>query len=151
MFTNTIISAFFFLFFSGHFPAQDAPAACPSIVPPFNGHYFGNCLKGYVGGTCQFSCNEGFKLNGSASIKCKSDATWSQPPPICSTSDCPSIGSPIGGFSDGTCAPGILNRRCLFSCAKGLKMFGNSSLLCVPGGLWSGTFPRCDNLTATAW
>lgn len=51
--------------------------ACTVIMSIANGIVFG------VWPTLGFSCNDGFKLDGSSSTTCNSNGTWSEDAPTC--------------------------------------------------------------------
>ena len=44
---------------------------------------------GYEGDTCNFTCNRGYKLSGSAQRACQSDGSWSGLPAFCTIMECP--------------------------------------------------------------
>lgn len=43
------------------------------------------------GGRLQFSCNEGYVLQGSSVVECQETGDWSNNPPTCRKSKCPSL------------------------------------------------------------
>lgn len=116
---------------------------CKTTLPPLNGTFNGNCLHGISGGTCQFQCNPGFQLTGSRSIKCLTSGQWDNPKPKCLPKPCPPISSPLNGFSTGECAPGHLNRDCLFTCSTNYRLTGNAMVTCKLDGKWSSIPPSC--------
>ncbi len=54
---------------------------CPSLQSPGNGNV--DVRTGYLDETGTYSCNYGFRLVGSSSVRCKSDYTWSGTAPSC--------------------------------------------------------------------
>jgi len=56
-------------------------AGCPEITPPFHG----SCdpCVGSEGDMVQFSCDEGYQLNGAASTVCLNTSKWTNHPPQC--------------------------------------------------------------------
>ncbi|XP_061093277.1 P-selectin-like isoform X1 [Conger conger] len=105
--------------------------------------------------TCEFSCEEGFELNGPSSTWCNSSGSWSDAMPICEARRCdrqtvPPHGSlhcfhPYEGFS--------FSSSCNVSCEEGFLLNGTASTQCTSLGLWTEPPPhcqaqRCDTLTA---
>ena len=39
------------------------------------------------GDTCSYTCNNGYKLNGSATRTCQIDGSWSDSDPVCERSE----------------------------------------------------------------
>ena len=54
---------------------------CPRLEAPLNGHLDGNDFS--YGSMVRFSCKIGFRLVGSASMRCLEDKTWSGRTPTC--------------------------------------------------------------------
>uniref|UniRef100_A0A3P9P3E7 Selectin P n=1 Tax=Poecilia reticulata TaxID=8081 RepID=A0A3P9P3E7_POERE len=57
---------------------------CPPLSQPENGDL--KCSQGgwEINTTCSFKCNPGFTINGSYTVTCKANRTWSDLKPVCS-------------------------------------------------------------------
>ena len=65
-----------------HFPS----AFCRKPDPPQNGQVIGDKNTYDVGENVSFSCSDTYTLNGSATVTCQNDATWSADTPECEAS-----------------------------------------------------------------
>ncbi|XP_048063014.1 P-selectin-like isoform X6 [Megalobrama amblycephala] len=102
------------------------------------------------GSQCEYSCEEGYELKGSSTIRCTSTTEWSSKPPTCELVQCPELNKPqegemwcnhpMGQFSYGS--------TCEFECEKGYKLRDSSSstLFCGAAGHWNDSQPTCEIL-----
>ncbi|KAG2461450.1 LYAM3 protein, partial [Polypterus senegalus] len=96
--------------------------------------------------TCQFSCGEGFVLEGASHLQCTASGQWSGETPACKVNQCSELTSPlngemacthpIGSFSFGT--------ACSFECGKGYRLKGSEKISCSAEGTWSSEQPKCE-------
>uniref|UniRef100_UPI00398EFB0A P-selectin-like isoform X2 n=1 Tax=Pristiophorus japonicus TaxID=55135 RepID=UPI00398EFB0A len=94
---------------------------------------------------CDFSCAEGFVLNGSDSLQCRANGQWTALTPSCKAVTCQTLtrlergavncSHPIGDFS--------YNSACDFNCAEGFVLNGSDSLQCQANGHWTALTPSC--------
>ncbi|CAM4689954.1 unnamed protein product [Leuciscus chuanchicus] len=97
---------------------------------------------------CEYSCEEGYELKGSSTIRCTSTTEWSSKPPTCQLIQCPELiksqegemqcNHPMGRFS--------YRSTCEFVCKEGYKLRDNSSstLFCGATGRWNDSQPTCE-------
>nr|XP_045005325.1 P-selectin [Jaculus jaculus] len=128
---------------------------CPEISAPEHGNLACSHSLGEfgLGSTCHFSCNEGFKLEGTDNVECTVSGKWSTAPPNCKgvvsvpTSEvlCPTLTSPEQGTMSCRHHHGNfgLNTTCYFGCRTGFTLIGDSALRCRPSGLWTAVTPAC--------
>ncbi|CDR00991.1 unnamed protein product, partial [Oncorhynchus mykiss] len=97
--------------------------------------------------TCQYSCEEGYRLSSSGPVRCTASESWSEQPPTCELVLCselyePGNGSmacshPLGSFS--------YLSTCTFTCEEGYERLAYSSatLQCGASGQWNDSQPQC--------
>ena len=61
------------------FPLE--PVTCPDLDNPGNGAVTVNGTS--PGDTATYSCNTGFELEGTDTVTCGDNGTWSAGPPVC--------------------------------------------------------------------
>lgn len=94
-----------------------------------------------AGMTAEFDCETGFRLNGSRTLKCLDNVTWSGELPTCVRISCPKpsiANSKIiapRGFQYGF--------RILISCDDGYQLEGSVEANCMETGNWSHEMPKC--------
>ncbi|KAL5272410.1 hypothetical protein ACHWQZ_G000568 [Mnemiopsis leidyi] len=96
-------------------------------------------------GVAEFECSTGFTLlSGSLVRYCQPDGKWSGTDPVCVLETCPSL-----QFSKEEKVI-VLRRgerygeKSVMGCAAGSSLHsGQLELHCLPGGVWSGSRPRC--------
>ncbi|KAL2301495.1 hypothetical protein Nmel_010881 [Mimus melanotis] len=98
------------------------------------------------GSRCDFQCNEGYVLEGSASTECLPHGQWSEPVPKCKVIQCEPLSSPEKGSMDCSHGAGIFtyNTSCHFSCPEGWSLNGSRVLECSHSGNWSASLPTCE-------
>ncbi|XP_078074424.1 P-selectin-like isoform X2 [Mustelus asterias] len=99
--------------------------------------------------TCEFSCNEGFAMNGSGRLQCQSNGEWTAHPPSCQAVSCQTLTQPERGAM--RCSHPMGNFRyastCEFSCDEGFTMNGSGRLQCQSNGEWTVHTPSCKAVT----
>uniref|UniRef100_UPI00398F24C8 C4b-binding protein alpha chain-like isoform X1 n=2 Tax=Pristiophorus japonicus TaxID=55135 RepID=UPI00398F24C8 len=102
-----------------------------------------------VGTKITYSCYLGYVfkegiLNGSRSVTCKEDSTWTPLGAICEPRDCGNPGEILNGYSE---APNTtFGGKATFHCNTGYQMVGRKYRLCKSDG-WDGQVPTCDAIT----
>ncbi|XP_051788972.1 E-selectin-like isoform X2 [Erpetoichthys calabaricus] len=96
--------------------------------------------------TCQFSCGEGFVLEGASHLQCTASGQWSGETPACKVNQCSELTRPLNGemacthpissFSFGT--------ACSFECEEGYRLKGSGKISCSAEGTWSSEQPKCE-------
>uniref|UniRef100_A0A915Q664 Uncharacterized protein n=1 Tax=Setaria digitata TaxID=48799 RepID=A0A915Q664_9BILA len=96
----------------------------------------------FVGTVAQFSCGNGFYVDGSRSSICLTSGKWSHSSPKCRALQCPPLvimdfemKAVVTTFRTGGTAR--------FSCSQTHFLAGNRILRCLPHGEWSGIVPQC--------
>ncbi|XP_058556996.1 P-selectin isoform X12 [Neofelis nebulosa] len=129
---------------------------CPELFAPEQGSLACSDTRREfsVGYTCHFSCNKGFKLEGSNDVECTASGKWTAPPPTCkagvvpaplSEVRCPALitleqGTVSCRHGLGTFGP---NTTCYFGCHAGFTLTGGRALRCRPSGQWTAGAPTC--------
>ncbi|XP_037393747.1 sushi, von Willebrand factor type A, EGF and pentraxin domain-containing protein 1-like isoform X6 [Pygocentrus nattereri] len=122
---------------------------CPTLEDPTNGRII--CSGESFGGSCSFSCNDGFHLEGAPEITCTQSAEWSQEKPYCEVVQCSDLTEPLHGFMQCQHPVGRFSHQssCEFSCEDGYTLTGSSSgqLVCEGTGHWNDSRPTCEPVT----
>uniref|UniRef100_A0A6I8SFE9 Selectin P n=1 Tax=Xenopus tropicalis TaxID=8364 RepID=A0A6I8SFE9_XENTR len=119
--------------------------ACPDIPVPEHG--FIKCEDDYgkfqYNSNCSVSCNEGFFLTGSDSLKCTSSGSWSSDVPACEAVQCETLKDPENGHVK--CPEkSEYNSTCSYTCAEGYNLVGLSEVQCLASGDWMSPPPICE-------
>nr|XP_033818197.1 P-selectin [Geotrypetes seraphini] len=101
---------------------------------------------------CEFSCEWGFILNGSASLRCTASGEWTAEIPTCQGVQCGPLVAPAHG---GISCSHILgdfqyNSSCSFGCAEGFFINGPETVLCMASGDWTAPAPSCKAVSCKA-
>nr|XP_004658861.2 E-selectin [Jaculus jaculus] len=122
---------------------------CDAIPQPQHGSV--SCSHSAVGQfafktSCNFSCEDGFLLQGAAQVECTAQGQWTQQIPVCKAFQCEALSKPYRGYMK--CLPGASGAfksgaSCEFSCEKGFELKGSKRLQCDPRGKWDGNKPTC--------
>ncbi|XP_077308736.1 E-selectin-like isoform X2 [Lithobates pipiens] len=94
---------------------------------------------------CNFSCDEGYELNGSRSVFCQKTGEWSDSTPTCLVVSCIDLQIPANGNISCTGENGKSQYKsfCNFSCDEGYELNGTRSVFCQKTGEWSESTPTC--------
>ena len=96
-----------------------------------------------------YFCNEGYNITGISVIDCGLGGKWNfSELPICEPNRCeydPVIS--YGNFKSLNGAVGQVSSIVKVSCDIGYKLRGEETLLCLPSGLWNGTWPKCEPIS----
>ena len=94
-----------------------------------------------VGGSISYSCNHGFKLDGSKVLTCLNNKTWSGQVPACLKISCElprNISNGIVNFSDMDYQANVE-----YMCNDGYSLIGFRTRSCLHSGRWNGKEPSC--------
>lgn len=102
------------------------------------GHFFGDNVT--------IDCHEGFFFNnGSATVICQADGSWSQVEGACQPVECPHPLPLEHGFIIGT--RHVFNASIHFHCEEGFELIGSHVITCQANGDWSEGNPVCQRKT----
>ncbi|XP_067274723.1 L-selectin-like [Pseudorasbora parva] len=131
--------------FSG--PQCQTVVSCEELSAPQHGWMKCSGLYGNhsFNSSCTFSCVGGYKLRGTAEIKCNSSGAWNAPPPSCAVVSCEELSAPQHGWMkcSGLYGNHSLNSSCTFSCVGGYKLRGTAEIKCNSSGAWNAPPPSC--------
>uniref|UniRef100_A0A674B9K2 E-selectin n=1 Tax=Salmo trutta TaxID=8032 RepID=A0A674B9K2_SALTR len=98
--------------------------------------------------TCQYSCEEGYRLSSSGPVRCTASESWSEQPPTCELVLCSELNEPGKGSMACSHPLGSFSylSTCTFTCEEGYERLASSSatLQCGASGQWNDSQP-CKN------
>uniref|UniRef100_A0A8C9B0Z1 E-selectin n=1 Tax=Prolemur simus TaxID=1328070 RepID=A0A8C9B0Z1_PROSS len=122
---------------------------CSAIHQPQNGSV--NCSNSTeefsFKSSCNFTCEEGFMLQGPAQVECTAQGQWSQQIPVCEAVKCDAVHPPPRGLVNYTHSPTgefTYKSTCAFSCEQGFELHGSAQLECTSQGQWTQEVPSCQ-------
>uniref|UniRef100_H2ZPN8 Sushi domain-containing protein n=1 Tax=Ciona savignyi TaxID=51511 RepID=H2ZPN8_CIOSA len=128
----------------------------PRLMVPNNGRK--TCSKAnYAGSQCNFTCNTGYRMEGSSHSMCQDDQTWSHSAPECRPILCfPPHVAPTNGAIRCT-NENVLGSKCRFMCDKDYAVVGPKASFCKKSyyrkddsnGEWSTLPATCQKITCT--
>ena len=131
---------------------------CPPLPDPVNGlvKEFGNRIND----TAEFSCEDGYHLDGADVLTCTGDGSWDPAPPVCQgkqtlfpfnclnllydccTVVCPILVSPMNGQ---VVLSGILpGDTAMYTCNAIYTLEGEELRNCQDDGTWDHSKPACN-------
>uniref|UniRef100_H2Y5C6 Sushi domain-containing protein n=1 Tax=Ciona savignyi TaxID=51511 RepID=H2Y5C6_CIOSA len=121
---------------------------CPAIGAPDNGSIRPTISQqANVGTRVLFTCNDGFRRNGSRDSRCQSNGRWSSSVPTCEPIQCAAPGNvDNGSFEPGTGPYGVSN-TVTYTCSDNYVLEGQVVLTCLVSGEWSHDEPTCNLVT----
>ncbi|CAN9509297.1 unnamed protein product [Ophioblennius macclurei] len=120
--------------------AACVPARCGSPTHIPNGHVRGS-ESGYDS-KVTYECEEGFALNGAATLLCGPDGHWDEAPPRCDLVTCDPPQDISHGFLNGSSFN--FDDVVEYVCFDGYEVVGDPVLRCSAHGTWLGAVPRCQ-------
>ncbi|KAL9972183.1 hypothetical protein ACROYT_G018440 [Oculina patagonica] len=126
--------------------------SCDMLTAPSNGSILGNCESTY-GSVCEFVCDEGYKLDGSATRNCTIDGNnymvWSGTVVTCPVIRCSPVIVDYADPPTGTCTAAdlIYQTQCSFQCPTGRERVGSETITCQLDESWSPAAPECELVT----
>ncbi|XP_022803617.1 sushi, von Willebrand factor type A, EGF and pentraxin domain-containing protein 1-like isoform X3 [Stylophora pistillata] len=129
---------------------------CTSLVAnPGSALRMSSCGNHY-GARCEFSCANGYRLNGSSDVTCvtsddRPPAVWDNLIPTCQSITCPSLPIPTNGGKKGCedTVSELYDTLCSFYCNDGYSLVGSSARRCLENGTWSGETSLCLLITCS--
>nr|XP_060630360.1 P-selectin-like [Anolis sagrei ordinatus] len=96
--------------------------------------------------TCDFSCEDGFQLNGSKTLHCNAAGQWSSHVPFCQGVQCQPLQALAHGNSSCFHIHGEFQYQsnCTFNCDEGFSLLGEGMILCTARGQWTNATPVCQ-------
>lgn len=107
--------------------------------------------KGFdVGGTVEYTCDEGHLLVGPAQRTCLETGFYNEFPPVCKYIECGLPASiPHGNYNLVNGSIGYLS-QVVYRCNDGFEMLGRAMLTCDIDERWNGPPPRCEIIECDA-
>ncbi|CAK8697520.1 unnamed protein product [Clavelina lepadiformis] len=133
-------------------PPTCEPKPCPILTAPRNGSMSCSNENRYAS-ICAFTCENGYVLEGSLALRCRSNEKWNRAPPSCVKPQCqPPPEDLLHGSV--TCTDGHnADSECRFTCNFGYALIGTSMTKCVyqPSlsslAQWNNEPPVCKEIT----
>ncbi|XP_069497399.1 E-selectin-like isoform X1 [Ambystoma mexicanum] len=96
--------------------------------------------------TCDFTCDEGYAMSGSAGLRCAAEGEWTHEVPKCEAVKCPDVKMIEHGIVACSVSNGEFsyNANCEFTCDEGYRLTGATSLQCTVQGEWTAQVPKCE-------
>ncbi|XP_078494089.1 complement receptor type 2-like [Ciona intestinalis] len=99
-----------------------------------------------IGRIANYSCSEGFVIEGPISAQCSRGGMWSNVMPSCSGISCPAQNtSDINIIQSSYQEVWQAGEFVAYSCQPGFAIQGNNDSECLPVGQWSHSPPRCTS------
>ncbi|XP_051954474.1 E-selectin-like [Xyrauchen texanus] len=123
-------------------PLCETAVSCEKLSTPQHGQM--NCSGFYgnhsLNSTCTFSCAGGYKLSGTAELKCNLSGAWNAPPPSCAVECYPLLlfGGGLMNCSEGN---DTYRSTCRVQCPPGHLLLGFAEFSCRTDGTWVFSFP----------
>ncbi|XP_065189555.1 CUB and sushi domain-containing protein 3-like [Sycon ciliatum] len=121
---------------------------CPMTVPaPTDGNVTSGTNDVFI--SRQYTCNDGYKLQGSSHTICLSTGAWSGPTPTCKRITCSaSLVNPTNGRV--TAPANTAFSVSTYSCTPGYELVGHANTICLTSGQWSGQVPTCSKIACSS-
>ncbi|XP_064386053.1 sushi, von Willebrand factor type A, EGF and pentraxin domain-containing protein 1-like [Halichondria panicea] len=131
-------------------PTAAPPTTCSDLIIPTNGMIGYNIETASprpVDTMATYICDTGYTLNGETTRTCGSDGVWSGSTPVCQQKLCSDLTLTNGNIVYSAGSPGnrLIFSTAIYSCNPGYTLTGGSTrVVCVIGGIWSGSTPNCE-------
>ncbi|XP_040594924.1 E-selectin [Mesocricetus auratus] len=96
--------------------------------------------------SCNFTCKQGFVLEGPAQVECSVEGQWIPQFPVCKVVHCSSLEVP-GKMNMSCIGAMVFGTVCEFTCPDEWTLNGSAILTCDATGHWSGMLPTCEGPT----
>uniref|UniRef100_H3AD23 Sushi, von Willebrand factor type A, EGF and pentraxin domain containing 1 n=1 Tax=Latimeria chalumnae TaxID=7897 RepID=H3AD23_LATCH len=116
------------------------PISCGQPNSPSNGQVGGEDYTFQK--QVEYSCNEGFLLEGERSSICLENGSWSGVAPVCRPILCPTPSNVLNGEVIGS--EFSYRKEIQYRCREGYVLEGPSKLTCQVDGMWSDKAPHCE-------
>ena len=117
-----------------------AAITCEKPNNPGNGALAGGSWS--HGAVIVYSCNVGYRLNGTSTRQCTVSGSWSNPAPACNIITCPDLTLPAHSVSSP--ASNTFGSIRTFQCEDGYRLAGQPTVQCTSNGVWIPSIPRCE-------
>ncbi|XP_039548389.1 P-selectin-like isoform X2 [Pimephales promelas] len=124
---------------------------CPELIKPQEGQMQCNHPMGQFSyrSTCEFVCEEGYKLrdNSSSTLSCGATGQWNDSQPTCEIVKCkPGDITPPDHASVQCSDPTDFSyeSQCEYSCEEGYELKGSSTTRCTSTTEWTSKPPTCE-------
>eukprot|EP00117_Sycon_ciliatum_P048173 scpid2370/ scgid5761/ Sushi, von Willebrand factor type A, EGF and pentraxin domain-containing protein 1; CCP module-containing protein 22; Polydom; Selectin-like osteoblast-derived protein; Serologically defined breast cancer antigen NY-BR-38 len=119
--------------------------SCPNPGIPAYGSRVGDEFT--FGSSVSYTCNSGYRLDGSSSARCTSSGAWSSAAPTCVRLDCRDPGTPANG--DRALSSTVVAATVNYTCNVGYVLRGSQQRTCETtrdgrNAAWSASLPVCD-------
>ncbi|XP_022793576.1 P-selectin-like [Stylophora pistillata] len=121
---------------------------CESLQLPPSMRTNGSCSP-LPGNACQFTCERGLNLIGSAVRWCDKDGSWTGMQPRCEVIACPVLSLPTNGVLLGcntNTTEMLYGAECRFSCEDGSVATGSTVRRCTENATWTGIDLQCAGI-----
>ncbi|XP_012938062.1 sushi, von Willebrand factor type A, EGF and pentraxin domain-containing protein 1 [Aplysia californica] len=126
----------------------DAPICSTVTCPDLSGITVTNGQIEYTtnnfGDVVKYTCDEGYKMKGSALQTCLPIGEWGGVIPTCNPVSCGHPGILFNGYSDGW--DFSYSSVVEFSCDLGFMLKGPSEIRCLADGTWDAELPECQEV-----
>jgi len=120
---------------------------CPDPGKPENGLTTPSGAGLHFATTVQFSCNQGYTLQGPTSSTCAGAGTWTNSIPTCQIISCGDPGTPSNSDLEVLSGSGfVYGMTVRVSCHHGYSLRGDSVRRCEADGKWAGIAPTCNQI-----
>ncbi|XP_047481240.1 LOW QUALITY PROTEIN: sushi, von Willebrand factor type A, EGF and pentraxin domain-containing protein 1-like [Penaeus chinensis] len=111
------------------------------LLPDEVAHGTRNIISLRVGGTVRYTCMEGYRMQGAATLNCANDGVWDAAAPRCVQVDCgPAPSAPfVVSHGDYT----VYGSKVSFGCERGYRAEGPEWTTCLQSGSWNNEAPDC--------
>lgn len=133
---------------NGQFPGC-TPITCPALpdtIPNGNAVQGTFCSPGEALKLCQYQCNPGFYVSGSATIICQLSGRWSSDVPVCNRITCRSLFATTTTILKGQCDPGYSGFTCEVACAPRYEPRKPTVLTCLANATYDVDPPECKRI-----
>ncbi|XP_077076849.1 E-selectin isoform X2 [Siphateles boraxobius] len=124
---------------------------CPELIKPQEGEMRCNHLIGRFSyrSTCEFVCEEGYKLgdNSSSTLFCGATGRWNDSQPTCEIVKCKPEDLTPPDHATVQCSDPTnfsYDSQCEYSCEEGYELKGFSTTRCTSTTEWSSKPPTCE-------
>ncbi|XP_076145380.1 sushi, von Willebrand factor type A, EGF and pentraxin domain-containing protein 1 isoform X2 [Alosa pseudoharengus] len=122
------------------------PAECS--VPPSPEHGSVTVTDTALGSLVEYSCEEGYELEGQSVRQCIAGRQWSDTPPVCKLVSCGDPGDISGGTVKGDSYSYLSVIH--YECHSGYTLQGGATRTCQADGKWDGEETRCAAVSCGA-
>jgi len=125
---------------------------CPTLTAPTNGTLAAGNTEFET--TRNFTCNDGYILQGSAARTCQADGNWSGTPVTCAPASCGTLGAPTNGPAPSVTTT-VTGGSATYTCDAGYQISGSALRSCAATGpgtsAWTPAAPTCVPRTCTTF